>query len=94
MSIRDQRATYMGSNLKQKEKENLKCYFTKLPIALHSLHYTAIVIVLVVSRNFIMRFIHTFTNIIRPPGSLPPAVPLVKQNMKLVWPKHPSESTT
>ena len=46
----------------------------------------AIVIVLVVSRNFIMRFIYTFTNIIRPPGSLPPAVPLVKQNIKLVWP--------
>ncbi len=27
-----------------------------------------------------------FTNIIRPPGSLPQAVPLVKQNIKLVWP--------
>jgi len=78
----------MGSYLKQKEKENLKCYFTTLPIALHSLHYTAIVIVLEVSCNFIMRVIHTFTNLIRPPGSLPPAVPLVKQNIKLVWPYH------
>ncbi len=28
----------------------------------------------------------TFTNIIRPPGSLPQAVPLVNQNIKLVWP--------
>ncbi len=28
-----------------------------------------------------------FTNIIRPPGSLPQAVPLVKQNIMLVWPK-------
>ena len=49
----------MGTYLKQKEKENLKCYFTKSPNALHSLHYTAIVSVLEVSRNFIMRFIHT-----------------------------------
>ena len=58
MSIRGQRATYMGSYLTQKEKENLKCYFTTLPIALHSLHYTVIVIVLVISCNFIMRYIY------------------------------------
>jgi len=44
MSIRGQRAAYKGSYLKQKEKENLKCYFTTLPVALHLLHYTAIVI--------------------------------------------------
>ena len=61
-----------------------------LPIALHSLHYNTTVIVLVVSLYFIMKFIHTctFTNIIRPPGSFPPAVPLMKQRIKLLWPNH------
>jgi len=35
-----------------------------------------------------MTFMHTFTNIIWPPRSLPPAVPLMKQKVKLEWPKH------
>ena len=59
MSIRGQRAAYKGSYLKQKEKENLKCYFTTLPIALHLLHYTAIVIVLVISCT-LYNEIHTY----------------------------------
>ena len=76
----------MGSSLKQKEKENLTCYFSIMPIALHSvslLYHCYCICGVIYLYNEIHKYIYKY-NLTTP--VTPSSCPTVKQKIKLVWP--------
>ena len=39
-------------------------------------------LMIILHKHFMMIFVHTFASVIQPPGSLPPAAPLVKEKIE------------